>query len=138
MTQRDPVTTESPSTGELLRQLSEDTQRLVRDELALAKVEMTSKAKSAGIGAGLFGAAGILALFGFGTLLATAILALALVMDAWLAALVVTLVVFVAAGVAALVGKKNVDAGVPPKPDRTMASVKQDVDELKGAGHDHA
>lgn len=137
MSDRDPIATQEPTTGELLRQLSEDTQRLVRDELDLAKVEMTTKAKKAGIGAGLFGGAGLLGLYGFGTLLATVILALALVMDAWLAALIVTVVLFVAAGIAALVGKKNVDEGVPPKPERTMASVKKDVEEVKEARHGH-
>ncbi|KQZ70698.1 phage holin family protein [Nocardioides sp. Root151] len=133
MTDPDPAAT--PSTAELLRQLSDDTRRLVRDEIGLAKAEMTGKARSAGIGAGLFGAAGILGLFGLGTLITTAILALALAMDAWLAALVVTLVLFAATGVAAIVGKKQVAEGTPPTPDKAVASVKQDINELKGAGH---
>ncbi len=77
------------SVAQLVSQLTEQTSRLVRDEVELAKVELTSKAKQAGMGAGLFSAAGLLALYGFGALVATAILALALVMDAWLAALVV-------------------------------------------------
>src|SRR3546814_15628741 len=74
------VTHVEPSTTQLLQRLSEDTRRLVRDELQLAQVEMKTKAKHTGIGAGLFGGAGIFALFGLGTLIATAILALALVL----------------------------------------------------------
>lgn len=126
------------STADLLRQLSDDTRRLIRDEIGLAKVEMKDKARHTGLGAGLFGGAGILALFGFGTLVATAILALALVVDAWLAGLIVAVVLFLAAGVAALTGKKQVDEGKPPVPERAMESVRKDVDEVKGGGHGRA
>lgn len=133
MTQRDPAAT--ASTAELMRQLTDDTRRLIRDELALARREMTGKAKSTGLGAGLFGGAGILALFGLGCLVTTAILALALVVDAWLAALIVAVVLFLAAAVVAMVGKKEVSEGTPLTPDKAMASVRQDINELKGAHH---
>jgi hypothetical protein len=119
--------------AQLVSQLTEQTSRLVRDEVELAKVELTSKAKQAGMGAGLFSAAGLLALYGFGALVATAILALALVMDAWLAALVVAVVLFAAAGVAALIAKNRLKKATPLKPEHTIQSVETDVREVKEA-----
>src|SRR5579862_4679530 len=90
------------SAGQLVKQLSEQMSRLVRDELKLATVEMTGKAKTAGKGAGLFGGSGIVALYGAGCLIACAVIALAGVMRAWLAALIVGVALFAAAGIAAL------------------------------------
>jgi uncharacterized membrane protein YqjE len=121
------------STGELVSRLSEDVSRLVRDELQLAQVEVTGKAKKAGMGAGMFGVAGILALYGVGVMIATAILALALVLDAWLAALIVGVVLLAAAGIAALLGKKRVSEATPPLPERAVENVKRDVDAVKHA-----
>jgi hypothetical protein len=118
----------------LLTRLSEQSARLVREELQLAKVEMTDKAKHAGIGAGLFSTAGIVGLFGVGALVATAILALALVMPAWLASLVVGAVLLVAAAVTALAGKKQVQQATPAAPQATIASVKRDAAELSQRG----
>lgn len=123
------------SVGELLTRLSEQSSRLVRDELALAKVEITSKVRHAGVGAGLFSAAGVLAWFGLGTLITTAILALSLALHAWLSALVVTVVVFAAAGVAALMGRRQVQEAAPPVPRETIDSVERDVAEVKEASH---
>jgi uncharacterized membrane protein YqjE len=123
-----------PSTGELVNRLTQQTTELVRSEIQLAKVEMTEKAKHAGVGAGLFGGAGIIALYGVGTLLATIILALSLVMDAWIAALIVTVVLFVIAGVAALMGKKQVSQATPAAPKKTIDNVKRDVETVKGGG----
>lgn len=120
-------TGKEPSTAELLTRLSDESARLVRDEVALLRLELSEKAKRVGLGAGLFSVGGLLALYGLGALIATAILALALVVDAWLAGLIVALVLFAAAGVAALAGKKQVDQGTPPTPERTVANVKQDV-----------
>jgi hypothetical protein len=119
------------STGELVSRLSQDLSQLVRDELRLAQLEVSGKAKKAGIGAGILGAAGILALYGVGVLIATAILAIALALDAWLAALIVGVVLLAAAGVAALVGKKRVAEAAPPVPERAVESVKRDVDAVK-------
>ena len=131
--------TSDPTTGELVSQLSEQTTRLVRDEVALAKVELTEKAKHVGIGAGLFSGAGLVALYGVGALVATAILGLAEAVPAWLAALIVTVVLFAIAGVVALLGKRHVDAGTPVTPERTIDNVKQDLDTVKEArSHDHA
>lgn len=126
------------STGQLMGQLSEQTSRLVRSELQLAKVELTNSAKHAGLGVGLFSVAGVLAWFGLGALIATAIIALDLVLPLWAAALIVTSVLFVAAGIAALVmGKRQVQQ-VTPTPERTVENVKRDVQEVKESrSHDH-
>lgn len=124
-----------PSVGELVTQLSEQTSKLVRSELQLAQAEMQAKAKHAGVGAGLFGGAGLVALFGVGALIATVILALALVLPAWSAALIVTVVLFVIAGVAAAVGKNHVSRATPPAPERTIGSVKRDIATVKGGMH---
>lgn len=120
------------STAQLVTQLTEKSTELIRAELRLAQAEMTAKAKHAGIGAGLFGGAGLVALYGVGSLIATVILLLALVMDAWLAALIVTVVLFAVAGVAALLGKKQVSEATPPKPEQTIANVPRDVQTIKG------
>ena len=123
--------TEETSTKELVRELSEQTTTLIRKELALAQLELKEKGKRAGIGGGLFGTAGLLAVFGLGTLIATAVLALATAVDAWLAALIVAVVIFAAAGVAALVGKGQVQQATPPAPEQAIESVKRDVEEVK-------
>jgi len=123
-----------PTTGELINRLTEQTTHLIRSELQLAKTEMTEKAKHAGLGAGLFGGAGIIALYGGGALVATIILALATFLPAWLSALIVTVVLFVIAGVAALIGKKQVSQATPAAPEKTIDSVKRDVETVKGGG----
>jgi Putative Actinobacterial Holin-X, holin superfamily III len=126
---------DNASTGELITQLSDQSRRLIRDEIALAKLEMGEKAKSIGLGAGLFSAAGLLAAFGLGTLITTAILALARAVDAWLAALIVTIALFALAAVAALLGRSRVGAGTPPVPEKAITNVQRDVAEVKGARH---
>ncbi|MFY0406637.1 phage holin family protein [Solicola sp. PLA-1-18] len=123
--------TSDASVGQLLGQLSEQTSRLVRDEMQLAKIEIRDTVRHAGLGAGLFSAAGVLALYGVGALVATAIIALALLVDLWLAALIVTVVLFAGAGLAALVGKKQVGQ-VSVTPERAVENVKRDVAEVKG------
>lgn len=125
--------THAQPTGELVSQLSEQVSTLVRDELTLARLEMVEKGKRAGVGAGLLGGAGVVALYGVGALLVAAGAALALVMPVWLAALLVTVVVFAIAGVAALLGKKQVQQALPPEPEEAMASGKRDVDTVKTA-----
>lgn len=119
------------STGELLSRISEQTSRLIRDELKLAQLEMTEKGKRAGIGVGLFGGAGVIAAFGLGCLIAAAVLGLALAVAPWLAALIVGLALIVVAGVAALFGKKEVTQATPPVPVDAIDGVKQDVHTLK-------
>lgn len=124
---------EESSTGELVRRMSEQVSTLVRDELALARVELVEKGKRAGIGVGLFGGAGMFAWYAVGALIATVILALALVWPAWLAALVVGVLLLAVAGVLALVGKKEVSQATPPVPTEAVASTKADVRTVKAA-----
>ena len=124
-------TTDEPL-GALVHRLSEQIPELVRSELRLAQAELTEKGKRAGLGVGMFSVAGLLAVFGVATLIATAILALDLVLPAWAAALVVAVLVLAAAGGAALVGKKEVQQATPPAPEMTIASVKEDVAAVKG------
>ncbi|MCV7222560.1 phage holin family protein [Mycolicibacterium elephantis] len=124
--------TADASIGELMGQLSRQTSRLVRDEMRLAQKEFQESAKHAGIGAGLFSVAGLLAFFGIATFITAGIAALALVLPVWAAALIVGGVLFVAAGIAALVGRKQTDEVTPAVP-RTVETVKADIDELKGA-----
>ncbi len=113
--------------GELLKELSEQTTMLVRQELELAKLELTEKGKKAGIGAGMFGGAGIVGFYAVGALTACLILALATAVDGWLAALIVAALYGLAAGVLALSGKSKVQQAVPPVPEQAVDSVKEDV-----------
>jgi len=118
--------------GDLVKQLSEQTSTLVRKELQLAQLEMTEKGKRAGIGVGLFGGAGVVALYGVGALIAAVILLLATAIAPWLSALIVAVVLLAAGGVAALMGKKQVQQAVPPQPEQAIQSTKRDVDTVKG------
>jgi uncharacterized membrane protein YqjE len=113
--------------GELFKQLSTDLLTLVRQELKLAQAEMTEKGKKAGIGAGMFGGAGIIGLLALGTLTACLVAALATGMDVWVAALIVTVVYGALAGVLALIAKNRVTEATPPVPEQTVESVKEDV-----------
>jgi len=124
---------QEPPLGALVHRLSEQIPELVRSELRLAQAELTEKGKKAGIGVGMFSAAGLLAFFGVATLIATAVIALALALPAWLSGLIVALVLLAAAGVAAMVGKKEVQQATPPAPERTIESVREDVATVKGA-----
>jgi hypothetical protein len=115
------------STADLLKELSEQTTRLVRQELDLAKAEVSAKGKQVGIGAGMLGGAGLLGLYAVGALTAAAIAALSLSLATWLAALIVAVIWAAAAGVAALIGKKKVRQAMPPVPQDSVDSVKEDV-----------
>jgi Flp pilus assembly protein TadB len=118
------------SLGELMSQLSAQTSRLVRDELRLAQKEFQESAKHAGIGAGLLSVAGLFAVLGLATVIAAAVAALSLVLPVWAAALIVALVLFVIAGIAALVSKKQAEEVTPAAP-RTVETVKADIQEVK-------
>ena len=118
--------------GELVQALSEQTATLVRKELQLAQLELQEKGKRAGIGAGLFGTAGVIALYGVGVFIAAAVIGLGTLIEPWLAAVIVGVVMFAAAGIASLVGKKQVEQAVPPAPEQAIQSSKRDVDEVKG------
>jgi uncharacterized membrane protein YqjE len=125
-----------PSTSELVQRASEQISKLVRDELALAKAELTEKGKHAGIGIGLFGGGGAIAFYGLGVLIATAVLALDVAWPAWLAALTVAVVLFVIAAVLALVGRNQVKRAAPPMPTAAVDSVRADVDTVTSAFKD--
>lgn len=114
-------------TAELVKQLSEQTRDLVRQEIELAKLELSNKAKRFGIGGGMFGGAGLLALYAVGALTACLVLAMSLTVAGWLAALIVAVVYAAIAGALALVGKRQVKAATPPVPEQTVDSVKEDV-----------
>ena len=113
--------------GELFKQLSNELSTLVRQELSLAQVEMTEKGKRAGLGAGMFGGAGLVGFLALLTLTACVIAALAEAMDVWLAALIVTVVYAAIAGGLALFGKRKVAEATPPVPEQTIETVKEDV-----------
>jgi uncharacterized membrane protein YqjE len=122
---------ETRSTGELVKQLSEQVTVLIRDELKLAQLEMTRKGKQAGVGAGLLGGSGLVALYGVGCLIACAVIAISGVGAVWLAALVVGASLLAAAAVAALIGKGRLQKAVPPVPEEAVGSVRADVEEIK-------
>jgi hypothetical protein len=117
----------SQPTGELVKELSREVSQLVREEIALAKAEMTEKARHAGTGAGMLSGAAVLGLAAVGGSMATLILLLDLAMPAWLAALIVTVAYGAVAAVLALRGKQRVAEATPPAPEQTIESVKEDV-----------
>lgn len=119
------------SLGELVAAVSQQTGRLVRDEMRLAQAEMAAKGKKAGLGAGLFGGAGLLSLFGLACLISAAALGLTYVVPGWAAALIVGALLFAVAGVAALIGKREVTEATPPVPEEAVAGVKQDLQVIK-------
>jgi tetrahydromethanopterin S-methyltransferase subunit C len=120
-------TTSEPSVAELVKQLSEQSSRLARQEVELAKAELAVKGKKAGVGLGMFGGAGVFGFYGFGALVAAAVLALSLAVAAWLAALIVAAVLAAVAGVLALQGRSKVAQATPPVPEQAAESVKEDV-----------
>ena len=115
------------SVSELVRQLSEQTAALARKEVELAKAELQVKGKRAGIGAGMFGGAGLFGFFAFAALTATFVLLLATAVTAWIAALIVTVLYGGVAGVLALQGKTKVQEAAPPLPESAVDSTKEDV-----------
>jgi len=117
--------------GELLKQLSEETTTLVKQELELAKAEMAEKGKQAGTGAGLFGGAGVTGLLALIALTLTLIYLLGTAMEDWIAALIVTALWGAVAGVLALTGKKKLQEAGPPVPEQTVETVKEDVEWAK-------
>ena len=118
-------------TGELLKELSDHTTTLVKQEMDLAKAELAEKGKQAGMGAGMFGGAGLFGVGAFAALTACVIAALATGMDTWLAALIVAVVYGAVAGVLAITGKKKVQEAVPPVPEQAKESVKEDMEWAK-------
>src|SRR4051794_21124452 len=113
--------------GELLKQLSQETATLVRQELDLAKAEMTVKAKEGGKGAGLLGGGAVAALLFLGSLTATVMGILDTFMDFWVAALIVTVIWGAVAAVLAVQGRNKLKEATPPVPEQAQQSVKEDV-----------
>ena len=127
-----PGTGREPTLGGLVHDLSTQIPELVRSELRLAQAEMAEKGKRAGIGLGMFSGAGLLAFLGLATLVATAVLALAQVLDPWLAALVVAVALLLGAGLLGLLGRSQVVEATPPKPERAVEGIKEDIATVKG------
>lgn len=130
-TGQDPRPAE-PTLGGIVHDLSTQIPDLIRSEIRLAQAEMAQKGKRAGIGIGLFSGAGLLAFFGVATLLTTVILALSLVLAPWLAALIVTGVLFAGAAVLGLGGRNKVQQATPAAPQRAVEGVKEDIATVKG------
>jgi uncharacterized membrane protein YqjE len=123
------------SVGQLVERLSTQVSALVRDEMALATAEMKRKGAQAGIGIGIGGAGAVVALLGFGALVAAAVLGLATVLAAWLAALLVGVVLLALAGVISAVGITQVRNSTPPVPEQAVQSTKRDIETVKESMH---
>ncbi len=117
--------------GELVQDLSRQTSTLIRQEMRLAQAELSEKGTHAGKGAGMFGGAGLIALYGVGALVAAAIIGLATVVEPWIAAAAIGAALLVIAGIVALAGKKELNEATPPKPEQAIDSVRQDVETVK-------
>jgi uncharacterized membrane protein YqjE len=129
-----PDLTDRP-VSELIQRASQQTATLVRDEIRLAQLELQEKGKRLGMGAGMLGGAGLVAVFGVGALVAALILALATVLDAWLAALLVAVGLLALAGMLALTGKGKLEQATPPVPEEAIESTKHDVETIKEHVH---
>jgi uncharacterized membrane protein YqjE len=123
---------DDPPLGALVHDLTRQVPQLIRSEIRLAQAELTEKGKRAGLGVGMFSAAGLLAFLGLCCLVTTAILALAHALPDWLAALIMAAVLLAGAGIAALVGKKEVQQATPPAPEHAIEGVKEDIAVVKG------
>jgi hypothetical protein len=123
---------DDPTLGALVHDLTQQVPALIRSEIRLAQAEMTEKGKRAGVGIGMFSAAGLLAFFGLACVITTAILALAHGLPDWLSALIVGVVLFAGAAVVALVGKKEVQQATPAAPEQAIEGVKEDIAVVKG------
>ena len=130
-----PAQHEDRPVGQLVSDATEQITRLVRDEMRLAAAELQQKGKRLGVGAGLFGAAGVLGFYGGAALVAALVLGLATLLAPWLAALIIGVVVLGVAGVLALVGKKQAQRAGPLVPKETAASVKTDIETIKKGMH---
>ncbi|HEY8200896.1 MAG TPA: phage holin family protein [Actinomycetota bacterium] len=127
--------------ADVLKTLGEQLRDFIQQEMQLVKVELSSKIKQAGLGAGMFGAAGFFGVLAAGALTAAGILALALVMPAWAAALVVTGLYGLAAAVLALSGRKKIKAATPLAPEqaiRTAVAAREQVQQAWERGSNQA
>lgn len=122
-----PPDPKTASTGELIGSLTEQITTLVRDEVRLAQVEVTQKAKRLGLGAGLFGGAGVVALLGLNAVVTAVILGIATALPGWIAGLIAAAVLFAVAGVLALLGKRDVQKAGPPLPTQALDGLRTDI-----------
>ena len=123
------------TTGELVKQVTEQVSVLVRDELKLAQLEMTGKARQAGKGMGMMGGGGLIALYGVACLIACVIIAISHSLQAWLSALIVGAALLIVAGILAALGRGHMKKATPPMPTEAVDSVKTDVAEIKERAH---
>lgn len=123
------------SVGELVQQLSAQTSELVRQELRLAQLEMQEKGRHAGVGAGLFGGAGLMALYGVGFVLAGAAVLLGTAIAQWLALVVVGAALLIVAGIAALVGRTEIRRAAPLVPEQAIETTRQDIHHVRASAN---
>jgi Putative Actinobacterial Holin-X, holin superfamily III len=119
--------------GELVQDLSRQTSTLIRQEMRLAQAELAEKGRHAGRGAGMFGGAGLVALYGVGALIAAAILGLGTVIEPWIAAAAIGAGLLLIAAILALTGKKELEEAEPPKPEQALDSVQRDIETVKAS-----
>jgi Flp pilus assembly protein TadB len=132
MERRDDTDLRGLPAGELVKQLADEVSALVKAEIELARTELTEKGKRAGIGLGQLGAAGIVALYALGALTACFIAALAAVgLPVWVAALIVAVVYGIIAAVLYFIGRQQLEKGIPPTPERTQKTIKEDIEWAK-------
>jgi hypothetical protein len=117
--------------GDLVKQLANQTSTLVRQEIDLARAELSEKGRVAGQGAGLLGGATVVGLLAAGALTACVVLALSEVLDPWLAALIVAVVLGAVAALLGVRGRARVRDATPPIPQQTVETVKEDVEWAK-------
>ena len=124
------------STTELIHDLSEQSTRLIREEMALARDEVTQTAARAGFGIGLLVVAGVLSLYGLGALTAGGILLLSTAAKAWIAAVIVAGGILIVASATALIARTQVARAAPPVPEVTIETAKQDVETIRTSIHE--
>ena len=123
------------STGDLVKQVTEQVSLLMRDELKLAQLEMTGKAKQAGQGIGMMGGGALIALYGVACLIACVIIAISHSLQAWLSALIIGVALLIVATIVSAIGRNKMRQGSPPMPTEAVESVKTDVQAIKGKAH---
>ena len=126
---------ESRSTSELIRAVSEQSTRLIHQELELARAELIEKGVQAGLGAGLVGVAAVLSLVGLGAFTAAGVMLLATAMKGWIAALIVAGGILVVAGAAGLVGKARLVKATPPVPEAMIETARHDMETIRSSIH---
>jgi H+/Cl- antiporter ClcA len=121
--------------GEIVAEVSEKASLLVRQEIELAKAEVTEKASKLAKGAGVGAAAGVFLIFGVTMLFHTLAWLLNDLFDwnsIWIGFGIVTLWLFLLAGLAALIAQRLFKKGAPPTPDLAIEEAKKTRAELEG------